>query len=114
MKSEQDSLVSKSDLEAKEAIISTLTAEKEEAVASLNKAKEELDSQLSSLRQELESEKSSHTETTEKLSSKGQEYTKLQEEHEARGVESAGHKSRVAELEAVSFFFISESRNDTP
>lgn len=102
MKSEHGSLIPKSELEAKEAIIATLTSEKNEAVESLNKAKEDLDSQLSTLRQELESEKSSHTETTGKLSSKDQEYTKLQEEHDARGVESEGHKSRVAELEAVS------------
>lgn len=100
--SEKGSLVSKSDLEAKEAIIATLTAEKDEAVASLSKAKEEVDSQLSTLQQELEAEKTNHAEITGKLSSKDQEFSKLQEEHDARGVESEGHKSRVAELEAVS------------
>ena len=61
-----------------------------------------MESQLASLRQELESEKSNHGETTGKLSSKDQEYTKLQQEHDARCVESEGHKSRIAELEAVS------------
>ena len=101
--SEKGSLVSKSDIEAKEAIIASLTREKDEAVESLKKAKSDVNSQLSSLQEELEKEKASHGETTGKLSSKDEEFNKLREEHDARGVESEGHKSRVAELEAVSF-----------
>jgi DNA repair exonuclease SbcCD ATPase subunit len=99
---EKSALVPKADVEAKETIIATLTTEKNEAVESLNKAKEQLDSQLTTLQQELEAEKANHGKTTGRLSSKDQEYSKLQEELDARGVEGEGHKTRISELEAVS------------
>jgi predicted nuclease with TOPRIM domain len=57
---------------------------------------------LTTLQQELDAEKANHGETTGKLSSKDQEYSKLQEELDARGVESEGHKTRISELETVS------------
>lgn len=100
---EKGDLVSKADVDAKEAIIATLTTEKEEAVESLHKAQEQLDNQLSALQKELEAEKANHSETTGKLSTQGEEFSKLQEAHDARGVESDGHKARISELEAVSF-----------
>lgn len=100
---EKGDLIPKADVEAKEAIIATLTTEKDEAVQSLNKVKEQLDSQLATLQQELDAAKTSHSEATEKLSTKDQEYNKLREEHAARGVESDEHKTRISELEAVSY-----------